>query len=149
MDLPDRVQWQARRLVRERPIVTVPAMPAPSSAEAPTDFVETLRKLLRQRYLVLACTAGAAVLTIALVSQLPARYIAEARVLVGVPAPRALNIASIINDVSPDAEVVQSEIFAAQSRDLAGVVIDRLHLGDNPEFNPTLPQQTSLVHRIA
>jgi succinoglycan biosynthesis transport protein ExoP len=144
MDLPERVQWQARRLVRERPVYVPPATPDAT----PPDLLATMRKLLRQRYVILLCTGATALLTIAIVTQLPTRYVAEARILIGVPAPRALDITSIIRDESPDAERVQSEIFAIQSRDLAKAVIDQLQLMDNPEFNPTLPQQTTWMHRL-
>jgi polysaccharide biosynthesis transport protein len=144
MSLPDRVEWQARRLVRESPLAVLPAQPAAASS----DFLDTMRKLFRQRYLIGLCAGATALLSIAVISILPTRYIAEARVLVGVPEPRALDIAAIISDASPDAERVQSEIYAVQSRDVAASVIDKLHLAADPEFNPALPRTVSLSERL-
>ncbi|HUA53666.1 MAG TPA: Wzz/FepE/Etk N-terminal domain-containing protein [Candidatus Sulfotelmatobacter sp.] len=137
MALPELVQWQARRLTRDRPAF----LPMPEPAVASTDFVETLRKLMRQRWLIAVCGAAAAITAIVFVLAIPPSYQAEARVLVGVPEPRALDVASIVRDSGPDSERVQSEIYAVESRDLIAEVIDRLHLADNPEFNPTLPHE--------
>lgn len=101
-------------------------------------FLETLRKLWRRRGLIALCTLvlGGAAITAAWT--LPSYYVSEARVLVGVQAPRLPNVESIIADVSPDAERVQNEGFILQSRGIAQEVIDRLNLRDDPEFNPAL-----------
>jgi capsular exopolysaccharide synthesis family protein len=133
--LPEIVQWQARRLVRERPLYR----PLPETVATPTDFVGTLRKLVRHRVLILLCTVVSAIVALAFVLQLPPRYLAEARVLVGVPEPRVLsNVAAVVSDLTPDAERVQSEIFSVESRRVLADVVERLHLAENPEFNPTL-----------
>lgn len=110
-------------------------------------LLETLRRLWRQRRIVLACALvmGAATTTIAM--SLPSRYVAEARVLVGIQGPRAFNIEAAVNDISPDAERVQNEGFILQSRILAKQVIDRLKLQDNPEFNPP-PKQPAAWTRV-
>jgi succinoglycan biosynthesis transport protein ExoP len=142
--LPDRIQWQARRLARERPVF----LPPPEPVSQPTDFVETLRKLSRHRFLIAICTLVSAVVAAAVVLQLPPRYEAEARVLIGVQEPRVLNIAAIVGDVSPDAERVQSEIFAIEARDLVAEVIQQLNLADNPEFNPALRPQSGLAYQF-
>ncbi|MBV8190154.1 MAG: polysaccharide biosynthesis tyrosine autokinase [Alphaproteobacteria bacterium] len=110
----------------------VPRYAAPADEES---FVETLRKLWRQRGLIVLCTVvlgGAAVGTAWL---LPSYYVSEARVLVGVPNPRLPNVDSILAEVSPDAERVQNEGFILQSRSIAKQVIDSLNLRDDPEFN--------------
>jgi capsular exopolysaccharide synthesis family protein len=144
IELSDRVSWRARRLAPERPVYVPPAAPAAT----PSDFVETLRKLLRYRFLILLCGVAGALAAIAFALSMPPRYRAEARVLVGVPTPRALDITAIISDTTPDAERVQSEMYAVQSRDLAKDVIDRLGLASSPEFNPSLPQPPSLPRQV-
>lgn len=107
-------------------------------APAEESFADTLRKLWRHRRLIAATTlllgGGAAFVA----WTLPSFYVAEARVLVGVDAPRVLNAEAIITDVSPDAERVANEGFILQSRTLAKTVIDKMHLADNPQFNPEL-----------
>src|SRR5260370_20407196 len=110
---------------------------APAAEEQ--NFLETLRKLWRRRGLIAFCTlvlGGAAVAT---AWSLPSFYVSEARVLVGVQAPRLLpNVEAVMADISPDAERVQNEGFILQSRSIAKQVIDQFKLRDNPEFNPEL-----------
>lgn len=109
-------------------------MRAPPVAEQ-EGLAETLRKLWRRRRLIVACTfvlGGAAIVT---AWALPSYYVSEARVLVGIQAPRVLNVEAVLADVSPDAERVQNEGFILQSRNIAKQVIDQLKLQDNPEFN--------------
>lgn len=104
-------------------------------AEAPPDFFEILRKLWRHRMIVLVSTLSCTVLAAAVVSALPKRYMAEAKVLVGVPEVRVMNVESIIANLTPNADRVQNETFVMQSRELAQQVIERLRLAENPEFN--------------
>jgi polysaccharide biosynthesis transport protein len=109
---------------------------APAAEEQ--GFLETIRKLWRRRGLIAVCTlvlGGAAIVG---AWSMPSFYISEARVLVGVQAPRLPNVESIVADVSPDAERVQNEGFILQSRNIAKQVIDQLRLRDDPEFNPNL-----------
>ena len=82
---------------------------------------------------------------------MPSYYVSEARVQVGVQAPRVFTSAeAVITDINPDAERVQNEGFILQSRTLAKIVIDKLRLADNPEFNPELrkPSFWSRVFRV-
>ena len=138
------------RLPRRRTYLrTVPQQAEPSylTAEpvlrlqaAPEEegFLETMRKIWRRRRLVAACTlvlGGAAALA---AWSMPSFYVSEARVLVGISAPRVLNVDAVLADVSPDAERVQNEGFMLQSRNIARQVIDQLKLRDDPEFNPEL-----------
>jgi succinoglycan biosynthesis transport protein ExoP len=118
-------------------------MRAPPTADA-EGLAETLRKLWRHRRLILASTivlGGAAVFA---AWSMPSYYVSEARVLVGIQAPRVLNVESVLTDLSPDAERVQNEGFILQSRGLARQVIDQLKLRDDPEFNPDLRQPSTL-----
>jgi polysaccharide biosynthesis transport protein len=139
MFLPERVQPRDSAVVRARPFVAVPS----PRAEPPADFLETFRKVWRHRGIIFLCMIGFAIISVITVKLLPAKYLAEARVLVGVPTPRALSIESIISDVSPDAERVQSEGFVIQSRELARTVSDRLRLTEDPEFNPAIRQKSA------
>jgi polysaccharide biosynthesis transport protein len=131
MFLPERAQVRDATVVRARPFVAAPA----PRAEPQSDFLETFNKIWRHRGLVLLCMAIFGVISVVTVKLLPVRYMAEARVLVGVPSPKALSVESIINDVSPDAEHVQNQGFIIQSRALAKTVAARLDLNDDPEFN--------------
>ena len=144
----DHLSDTPSHLPRRRPVLR--AVPAPGrylseaqsfrfpSTPEPDGLGETLRKLWRHRGLILACTfvlGGAAIFA---AWSMPSYYVSEARVLVGVSAPRVLNVEAVLADVSPDAERVQNEGFVLQSRAIALQVIDQLKLRDNPEFNPAL-----------
>jgi capsular exopolysaccharide synthesis family protein len=110
----------------------VPRIAAQADEE---NFVETLRKLWRQRGLIVLCTLVLGGTAIAAAWLLPSYYVSEARVLVGVPNPRLPNVESILAEASPDAERVQNEGFILQSRSIAKQVIDSLNLREDPEFN--------------
>ena len=109
---------------------------APAAEEQ--GFLETIRKLWRHRGLIALCTVVLGGAAIAVAWSMPSIYVSEARVLVGVQAPRLPNVESLVADVSPDAERVQNEGFILQSRNIAKQVIDQLKLRDDPEFNPSL-----------
>ncbi len=109
--------------------------PVPAAEEG---LAETLRKLWRHRWLIAATTLILGGTAAFVAWSLPSYYVAEARVLVGVEAPRVFNAEAIITDVSPDAERVANEGFVLQSRALAKKVIDKLKLAENPLFNPEL-----------
>src|SRR5258708_10735576 len=141
------------RLPQRRPSLrTVPsteryiAPPAPAVALRPVapvpeeGLLETLRKLWRRRWLIASWTVVMGLRAAVVAWSLPSYYGSEARVLVGVQAPRVFNAEAIITDTNPDAERVQNEGFILQSRTLAKAVIDKLRLVDNPEFNPELRQ---------
>jgi succinoglycan biosynthesis transport protein ExoP len=116
-----------------------PAAPVLRAAPAPEEgLAETLRKLWRRRRLIATTTILLGGTAAFVAWSLPSYYVAEARVLVGVEAPRVLNAEAIITDVSPDAERVANEGFILQSRTLAKTVIDKLNLSGNPQFNPDL-----------
>ncbi len=113
---------------------------APAAEEE--SFLETIRKLWRHRGLIALCTVVLGGAAIVVTWSMPSIYISEARVQVGVQAPRLPNIESLVADISPDAERVQNEGFILQSRNIAKQVIDQLKLRDDPEFNPELRKPT-------
>ncbi|WP_170921117.1 GumC family protein [Enhydrobacter aerosaccus] len=116
-------------------------MPAPvvrPQMQTDEGLIETLRKLWRHRRTIAVCTIVAGGIAAAVAWSLPSYYVAEARVQVGVQSPRVFNAEAILTDANPDAERVQNESFVLQSRTLAKQVIDKLHLDQDPAFNPEL-----------
>ncbi len=110
---------------------------APSTEDE--GFLATMRKLWRRRGFIVVCTAALGGAAILAAWSMPSFYVSEARVLVGIQAPRLLNnVEAVLADVSPDAERVQNEGFILQSRNIARQVIDQLKLKNDPEFNPEL-----------
>jgi polysaccharide biosynthesis transport protein len=142
MSLPDRpIADRPPTLRAER--VPAPIVPAVEVQPQSHDFLETMRKLWRHRYIVLVCTLIAGVIAALAAASLPTRYTAEARVLIGVPEVRVLNVEAVVGNLSPNAERVQNETFVMQSRLLAQQVIDRLNLAGNPEFNPEIREKST------
>ena len=111
---------------------------APASASSEGDLRGALRQLWRRRWLVALGTVAGTAIAAAVVWSLPPLYVAEARLLVGVNGPRAIDVEAMAADISPDAERVQNESFSLQSRVIARQVIDQLHLAQDPFFNPEL-----------
>lgn len=134
MALPDRYHPQQF----QPPVAYAPPPVYVPQQGKETDFIDTLRKLWRHRGTIFLCTFVFTAAAVLVARQIPAHYIAEAKILVGVPAARALNIEAIIADISPDAERIQNEAYIIQSRDTARRVIEKLKLKENPEFNPAL-----------
>lgn len=142
MQLPDRARSRQPALHEQVATLAPPVLPAPEQRE---DFFEVLRKLWRHRYLVMGCAAVIAGLGALIVLRMPSYYVAEARVLVGIPQTRIYNIEPFqtAENIGLDADRVQNEEFIIQSRSLAKQVIDKLNLHNNPEFNPWLPRPHS------
>lgn len=116
-----------------------PAAPGPGSGfVAGGDGMDFFRQLWRSKWLILAiaCAGG---LAAAVVSwTLTPRYMAEARILVGVEVPKVAEIPEVLQELTANQEAVQSESYVLQSRSLASEVAERLALEQDPEFNPRL-----------
>ncbi len=134
--LPDRVRGRRRVVARERVVALDPVQYVPPEREQ--DFLETLRRLWRHRYLIIGCAVVLGGTAAAVAMSMPSMYVAESRVQVGIPPVRYLNVEAIVSDVSPDQERVTNEGYVIQSRDIAKQVINRLNLVKDPEFNPDL-----------
>ncbi|MDF3075330.1 MAG: family ATPase, partial [Alphaproteobacteria bacterium] len=100
------------------------------------NFAETLQKLWRHRVLIIAITLVFGAIAVVVAKSMPTYYAAEARVLVGVPPLKILNIQSILQDENPDADRIQNEAYVLQSRELAAAVSAKFGLVGDPEFNP-------------
>lgn len=146
MHLPDRMitrpsapahssQWS--------PQLASQSMPPLYSATSPAQpgMLDLLLQLWRQKMLILAVGLLCAGIAILAARAMPVYYIAEARVLVGVPLLRVMNIEAVMADINPDAERIQNEGYIIQSRALAEQVVGQLDLDEEPEFNPLLRSQ--------
>jgi len=102
-------------------------------------FADTLHKLWRRRTLIIATLVVFAIVGVVVAKMLPTYYSGEARVLIGVPPLRVLNIQSILTEADPDADRIQNEAYVVASRDTAAAVVRKMNLRAQPEFNPWLP----------
>lgn len=145
MRLPDPVEARRIPVPYGRPVpVPIWAPPAQES-----DLLDALRKIWRHRLWLVGCTLLFSVGSIVAVKEMTPYYTAEAEVKVGVPD------VTIFSNEPRDApgletagDKVENERIAVQSRDLMTQVVDRLQLGKDPEFNPSLVHKTSWLDRI-
>ncbi|MGH6967992.1 MAG: GumC family protein [Stellaceae bacterium] len=115
---------------------------APPAGPPHQDLLDTIRRIWRHRFMVLAVTAAFAVIAVIALSRLPSLYVGEAQVQVGVPTMPVLSTDLRMGGGDADTEKVENERIAMESRDLARQVIERLHLNKNPEFayTPSKPR---------
>lgn len=133
-----------RRELYERPPLQYIAAPAGPPQQ---DLLDTIRRIWRHRYLVLAFIAAFIVLAALVLSRLPSLYVGEAQVQIGVPGTPVLSTDLRVGGGDADTEKVENERIAMQSRDLARSVIERLSLDKSPEF-AVLPKKTSWWQRL-
>jgi capsular exopolysaccharide synthesis family protein len=135
MRLPDPLEARRSPVPYGRP-VAVPVWTPPTQ---PPDFLDGLRKIWRHRGLVVCCTIAFAIGSAILVYRLPTYYTAETRIQVGVPDVQIFsNEVRAMPGLATASDKVENERIAVQSRDLARQVVDKLQLGNDPEFNPAL-----------
>jgi len=133
-----------RRELYERAPLQYLAAPAGPPQQ---DLLDTVRRIWRHRFLVLAFMAAFVVIAGIVLWHLPSLYVGEARVQIGVPAAPVLSTDLRMGGGDADTEKVENERLAMESRDLARDVIGRLHLDKNPEF-AVPPKKTGWWQRL-
>lgn len=68
----------------------------------------------------------------------PSRYSASATVVLEGRKNNITDLSAVLSELPTDPSSVQNQIQILQSRDLASIVVDRLGLQTDPEFNPAL-----------
>ncbi|HEY1630056.1 MAG TPA: exopolysaccharide transport family protein [Rhizomicrobium sp.] len=91
----------------------------------------------RMRLVVVTMFAVVALAAIA-VLLIPQRYSATSVVLLDPRKNNVADISAVVSELPVDPASVADQIQILNSRDLAGRVIDRLGLADDPDFNPAL-----------
>jgi polysaccharide biosynthesis transport protein len=119
--------------------------------DAELDALGIGRVLWHSRWWMIGSTLTVAVLTFVVVTLLPPRFRSEARVLIEghqnvFLRPEAEKVDHASDVV--DEEAVTSQVQLALSRDLARQVISNLRLGDRPEFDPNLRNESPLVSTL-
>lgn len=103
-----------------------------------SDGMDLFRKLWRRKGMIVAAAAAGGLLAGSATLLMTPRYTAESRVLIGVELPNVSNYPGLLQDVTANQEVVQSESYVLTSRNLANQVAHRMALDQDPEFNPWL-----------
>ncbi|HZB90797.1 MAG TPA: polysaccharide biosynthesis tyrosine autokinase [Stellaceae bacterium] len=117
------------------------------------DLRNMWRAIWRWRTLVLWTTVALTALAIFIVFRLTPEYTASAQVLVGIQQVKIGQLEDLLTDLKNGNggggtdEQIATEIGVIRSRDLAEKTVDKLHLDNDPEFNPAL-QPPSLLSRL-
>ncbi|HSZ12227.1 MAG TPA: exopolysaccharide transport family protein, partial [Rhizomicrobium sp.] len=104
--------------------------------DAPFGFDGFLRVVEARRGLIARTMMGVAALAVTAALLWPVHYTATSVVML---EPRKNNIAdlsAVLSQMPTDPASLQNQIQILTSRELAGRVVDRMHLGSDPEFAP-------------
>ena len=96
------------------------------------------RLLRRHRWLILGTAAAITALTAAYVFSVTPLYRAEAKVLVEGDKGQSLNLQGLVPGAQPDLTAIETQAAIIASSELASKAVDRLHLVDDPRYNPEL-----------
>ena len=120
--------------------VAAPTPEVSNSSGGDVDMASLGTALWRKKRRILLSTIIVALLTLIVVQTITPRYQSESRVLIESRDNVYLrpDADKITTDLTVDAEAVTSQAQIILSRDLAREVINKLKLGDRPEFNSTL-----------
>jgi succinoglycan biosynthesis transport protein ExoP len=115
------------------------------------DIKRLWRAAWRWRGLVLWTTLALTALAVFIVFRLTPQYTASAQVLVGIQQVKIGKIEDLLSQLKDNGngndEEIATEIGIVRSRGLAQKVVDKLHLDNDPEFNPAL-RPPSLISRL-
>ena len=131
---------------------TRPGSPRELSSVTESDEInlhKVFRRFWRRRTLLLS-TILLTMLSAALIMfQLTPRYTAETRILVGIRSQNVVAVEDVLEALRrPDRASLENEVEILTSLFMAEKVVDRLGLGQNPEFNRHLRPPTLLRHLL-
>ena len=110
-------------------------------ADSRTLSAHGFRRLLRRhRWLILGTAAAVTALTAVYVFSVTPLYRAEAKVLVEADKGQSLNLQGLVPGAQPDLTAIETQAAIIASTELASKAADRLHLVDDPRYNPELRQ---------
>ena len=119
----------------------------PAHAPAPFQFADFICLLDARRLLILRVALATVLLGLAVALVLPTVYASSTVVMLDPRKNNVTDLSAVLSPLGNDPASVQNQIQILTSRDLAGNVVDRLKLIDDPEFNPALgrPSMTKLL----
>lgn len=111
------------------------------------DVREFLRMLNRRKWQLVGVTALVCALTGLVLSQITPEYRATALVMLDTRKAKVTNTADVLAGLSPDIPAMQTEIEVLRSVSLLGRVVDKLNLGQDPEYGAAQPSAVALLLR--
>ncbi|WOF72449.1 GumC family protein [Parvibaculaceae bacterium PLY_AMNH_Bact1] len=106
------------------------------------DLRQVYLTLRRNLQLIVAMIATITVLTLVVTLQLTPLYTATAKVLIETRENNVVDIEAVLSGLSSDSATVDSQVEIIKSQALALRVIETLDLGNDPEFNVILQEQS-------
>ena len=110
------------------------APPPPSGFE----LADLIRLIEARRRLILRVLLGTVLCALAAAMILPTVYSSSSEVMLDPRRNNITELTAVLSQLPADPASVQNQLQILQSRDLASTVIERLHLDQDPEFNPAL-----------
>ena len=104
--------------------------------EAGFNLLDFLRVVRIRRKVILGVAATVVALVIVIVLQLTPRYTATAVVMLDQRKHNLEDTAAVLSGLPTDQATIQNQVQILTSLELAGRVVDKLKLADDPEFNP-------------
>jgi capsular exopolysaccharide synthesis family protein len=132
------------------PVARIPddiaALDAPPPSAPGTRLRDIGRILLRRSRLIVGMVVMLNIAAFVVVSNLPVRYTSEASLIIAPRQAQVLDMKAVVAGLSGESGVIESEIQILRSRKIARDVIEKLHLDQDPNFNPAL-REPGLLHR--
>ncbi|WPL11517.1 GumC family protein [Thiorhodovibrio litoralis] len=126
-----------------------PAYQAPPGADADLiDIRELLSVLWRRRAVIIGTVFFLCLMAVIILVQLTPRYTASALLTLQTRSEAVVDIQAVMSGLSADASVIRTELDIISSRRLVGQLVDKLDLVKDPEFNPSLRADTSLLQYL-
>jgi uncharacterized protein involved in exopolysaccharide biosynthesis/Mrp family chromosome partitioning ATPase len=125
----------------------------PQYAAPPPGFqlADLMRLIEARRTLILRVALGVVLCALAAALVLPTVWSSTATVMLDPRKNNITELTAVLSQLPADPATVQNQLQIIQSRELAAQVVDRLHLDQDPEFNPALanPSLVQLVGEMA
>jgi hypothetical protein len=130
MNVQSRVQEEALEAGLE---------PAAADDRAQLSLFELWQVLrVRRREFVFAAL-GLFLVILVVALTIPPRYEGNARVMLDTQQNNVVNVQQVLTGLTDDQPAILDQVQILQSRELAGRVVDKLHLDLDPEFASTAP----------
>jgi exopolysaccharide transport family protein len=121
----------------------------PYSSGALIDVHGFLQFVRRRALLIAAVTAAAVALGIVALAVMQPRFTASAMLLLDPRQEHVVSSQAVLPGIGSDAAAVESQVEVISSTSVAQSVIEKLHLGDDPEFTrPSLGQQLAALFAV-
>lgn len=112
--------------------------PAHGMAPPPFQLADLVRLIEARRSLILRVALGVFLCALAVALVLPTTWTGSVTVMLDQRKNNVTDLSAVLSQLPTDPATIQNQLQIIQSRDLAGQVVDRLHLDQDPEFNPAL-----------